>query len=254
MANFESILDQINSNIDKEVNLFNYELEKVLRKAQNLVEVSAVQFISDPLRFDYEVMRILKDAGYYDLIDSFINQSYDKNYAAIADLFTSSGLSATFTSSDLSSINALKAMDLEFFNSLGKEAAQRLKRDLMKYSLSDIDVSLLTSNIAESLADTPLTKHSKTYAETAISNFNQSLMDLKTEGAEGAVYIYSGVTDKKTRKFCKCLMSQDKYYDSSDAGSIKSDKRRQYNCRHLVIPVSLDYALRGGYTSGSFTC
>lgn len=253
MASFDTILARINDNIDKEVTLFNYELERVLAKAQELISISAIKFSSEPLSFDYEVMKILQESGYYKLVDKFINEGYDTNYQNIANLFEVSGLSATFNSSDLASINSLKALDLEFFNDIGKQAAQRLKRDMMKYSLSDMNISTLTTNIKESLADTDFAKYSRTYAETSISNFNQSLMDMKTEGV-GEVYIYSGVSDSKTRKFCNCLISQNKYYDSSDAGSIKSDKRRQYNCRHLVIPVSLDYAESAGYSEGSFSC
>ena len=112
----------------------------------------------------------------------------------------------------------------------------------------------LVDNIKQSLDGTELAKYSKTYAETSIANYNQSVIDLKSQDVTGEVYIYRGVKDKKTRDFCRCLVSQRKYYSKADAEDIKTDKRRQYNCRHLVVPVSLEYAENRGYKAGKFTC
>ena len=254
MADFESIIESINSKIDREVNLFNIELEAILAKVENLVIARSVASIKDPLKFDYAVQQILVEAGYYELVSEFINNSYDKNYSNITALFEASGLLATFDKTDILNISNIKALDLEFFNDIGKQASMRLKQDLFKYALSDLDTNTLVANIRESLADTSLVKYSNTYAETAISNFNQSVIDLKSQDVEGEVYIYRGVKDKKTRKFCSCLVSQRKYYDKNDASMIKSDKRRQYNCRHLIVPVGKEYAESSGYKAGAFSC
>lgn len=254
MADFETILERINSNIDKEINLFNRELETILITVQEMVAVRAVELISDPLQFDYAMQQILVESGYYNLVNDFIDNSYDKNYAQITALFESSGLAATFSADDIANIRNIKTLDLDFFRDIGNQASQRLKADLYKYSLSDMKKTTMVANIKESLADTSLVKYSNTYAETAISNFNQSLIDLKSADVTGEVYIYRGVTDKKTRKFCRCLVSARKYYDKDEANKIKNDKRRQYNCRHLITPVSMEYAIARGYKAGSATC
>ena len=254
MTSFEAIVNLINSNTDREINLFNYRLEKILKTVATLVSARAVQSMSNPLRFDYDMQVILKEAGYYNLINEFINNSYDVNYKAIIDLFESTGLLATFSQEDLNSINALKSFDMEFFNDIGKKASLQLKKDLYKYSLSDLTTEDLILSIELSLADTELVKYSRTYAETSIANFNQSLIDLKSQGVTNEVYTYEGVRDKKTRYFCQCLLDDNKYYNKSDASKIKSDKRRQYNCRHLIVPHSLDFAESEGYTQGVFSC
>ena len=254
MADFESILDKINSVNDTEINLFNRELEVILKKVALLVTVRAVESIKDPLTFDYSMQEILKDSGYYELIDEFIDTSYDKNYANIIALFESSGLTATFTQQDIDTLLNIKLLDLEFFQDIGAKAAKSLKADLYKYAISDTNKATIIQNISQSLEDTELVKYSKTYAETAISNYNQSVIDTKSKDVEGEVYIYRGVTDKKTREFCRCLTSSKKYYNRADASKIKNDKRRQYNCRHLIVPVSKDFGDMEGYTDGRFTC
>ena len=254
MASVEQIIATMNDTMDSEVDLFNYKLEAILKIVNKLVAARAIELYSDPLKFDFAVQKILKDSGYYDLVDDFINLSYDKSYNEIIALFESGGLAATYTTADIASIKALKQMDLDFFRDIGAKVASSLKQDLYKYSLSNMDRVTMLSNMSQSLENTDLVKYSSTYVDTAISNFNQSVIDMKSTGVTGEVYIYRGVRDSKTRDFCRCLIGQKKYYDAKAAGRIKSDKRRQYNCRHMMVPISKSYAEDSGYSSGSFSC
>ena len=254
MADFNKILNTIDSNIDSEINLFNHELEAVLKKIADLVKNRAIENYSNPLEFDFAMQQVLADSGYYDLVDDFINKSYDKNYNEIISLFQSSGLLTTFSEADIADIKAIKKLDLEFFKSIGNQASLKLKADLYKYSLSNLSTDEMVENIAKSLEETDLVRYSSTYAETAIGNFNQAIIDLKSVDLKDTVRIYTGVLDKKTRTFCKCVLKQRKYYNNSEGMKLKSDPRRAYNCRHLIIPVSLSFATERGYTSGKFTC
>jgi len=177
MASVEQIIENINSTIDGDINLFNYELEAIMKIVSDLIKVRAVELYSDPLKFDFAVQKILQDSGYYALVDEFINISYDKNYAEIIALFEAGGLSATFVAEDIATIKALKQMDLDFFRDIGTQVANSLKQDLYKYSLSNMDKPTMLANITQSLEGTPLVKYSATYVDTAISNFNQSVID-----------------------------------------------------------------------------
>lgn len=253
MANFEQILKSIDDNTTREVNLFNFEFDKVMKTIEEIVATRAIELYSDPLQFDFAMQQILQDSGYYKMVDEFINISYDKNYNEIIAIFETGGLAATFSQADISKIQAIKQLDLDFFRQVGNKAALNLKSDLYKYSLSNLDPIEMVKNIRISLQDTELARYSKTYAETSISNFNQSIIDLKSADVTDEAYVYRGVVDSKTREFCKCLISQNKYYTKADASKIKNDVRRKYNCRHLTIPVSIEYA-EENYIQGIFTC
>jgi len=254
MAGFEEILSTINSNTDREINLFNAELEAVLKTVEELTVIRAVELISDPLQFDYAMTQILNESGYYALVNDFIDKSYDKNYTEIIDLFKSGGLTATFSKADIANITNIKQLDLDFFNDIGNQASQKLKADLYKYSLSDLTKKDMVSNIKASLSDTDLVRYSSTYAETAISNFNNNIIALKTVDIKEAVFIYVGVSDKKTRSFCRCVLRQKKYYNRSDASKIRYNKARTYNCRHIITGVSKEYAISSGYKKGTPSC
>jgi len=250
----ESILQAIEAKEDREIDLFNVEFEKVLSSISLKVTVAVIE-IDDPLDFDKEFETILNDSGYYDLIDKFVNESYDKSYEDILTIFAESGLSVAFSQEDITSINAIKQLDLDFFKDNGIAAGSQLKRDLFKYQLSNLDEETIIQNMRDSLAGTDMVRHSTTYATTAINNFNQEVIDLKSQDVTGEVYIYSGASpDKKIRGFCKCLMNQRKYYNKDDAQAIKKDPKRRYNCRHKILPVRKEWAEARAYESGRFTC
>lgn len=236
------------------MNLFTNDLDIVLKKAKDMIQIAAIELYNNPLEFDMAVQNILNESGYYDLINNFIDSSYDTNYENIVSLFESSGLSATFTELDAEMLKGIKDIDLNFFKKIGDDAAQGLKRDLYKYSLSGMDKRTMVANMTKSLEGTNLVNYSETYANTAISNYHQDIIDIKSEGVEGEVYIYRGGKDKKTRDFCRCVVNARKYYDKDESHKLKNDKRREYNCRHKVIPVSEEYAISNGYSSGKFTC
>lgn len=255
MASTDQIIDNINNNVDIDINLFNHELAAIMNIIRELVKVRAVELLSNPLEFDFAMQKILTESGYYELVNRFINESYDKSYPEILALFEAGGLSTTFIADDIAKIKALKQLDMEFFTHIGQDASQLLKRDLYKYSLSDMDTPTMLANITASLDNTPLVKYSKTYIDTSITAFNQSVIDMKAEGIPDLVYVYSGKhIDSKTREFCKCVLKQRKYYSKSDGAKLKRDSRRRYNCRHYVTPINKDFAEDTGYKEGKFSC
>ena len=245
---FDSILDAIETKTDREINLFNSRFESVLANIETLVIANAVEAIKDPLQFDFVFQGILQESGYYKLVNSFIDDAYDKNYQDILAIFKEGGIDIVFSEDDLLRITELKKLDIETFANVGSQAANNLKKDIYKYSLSNLSTTELTNNIRQSLADTGLAKYSKTYAETSISNYNQAIINLKSEDAAG-VWIYVGVSDKKTRDFCQDILEDKKYYNDSQKSKIENDKQRKWNCRHQLLLVSEDYAIKRGYKS-----
>lgn len=254
MANYNAILKSINEKTDREVNLFNYRFEEILKIIAAELSALSIDTNLDPLDFDFQFQRILKDAGYFDLVNEFIDQSYDKSYDDIKYLFDAGGLSMSYTADDIAKLKIIKNLDIGYFAQIGNDAASIIKRDLYKYSLSDLSKVDMIENIKGSLEGTSLAKYSKTYAQTALSNYYQSVIDIKSSEFDNAVFVYRGVDDSDNRKFCQCLLDQKKYYNKTDAQRIRADKRRQYNCRHVIAPIDIAFAKLEGYKQGSFTC
>lgn len=248
---YNHILQAINDSIDREVTLFSSAFEEVLKKIS--LALATMPDDLNPMDFDYRFQVILKEAGYYDMVNSFIDASYDKSYAEIKYLFEAGGLSMAYTENDIKSLLNIKNLDLEYFSQIGKDASGIIKRDLYKYALSDMSKVDMIENIKESLQGTGLAKYSKTYAQTALSNYYQSVIDIKSSEFDDAVFVYRGVDDANNRRFCQCLLDANKYYSRKDAMKIRSDKRRQYNCRHVIAPMHITFA-EASYEEGVFSC
>ena len=246
---------EIDNNIDDTMVLFEKRFNEIMTKLANILDVLAIEHYDEPLSLQIAINDALKDVGYFDLVDDIINDEYDKNYDNILALFTEGGFSITYTTQDIEIIKILKRLDFDKLLNLGTDLAMRLQRDFYKYTISDMSKETIIANLKKSLSDSNLLRYAKTYVETSISEFNQNLIDLKTADIpDSAVYIYRGVHDKKTREFCKCLINKKAYYTKVQSRVIKNDKRRQWNCRHLIVPISLDYAKTNGYVKGELSC
>lgn len=246
MASIDSIYDAMQNKIDREMNLFNQEFESVMRTVELLAVQRGISSLKDPLQFDYAFQQILNEAGYYELVNKFVDDAYDKNYKDILAIFEEGGLSVAYSAEDLRAIQELKELDIQTFRDIGNQAAVALQKDLYKYSLSNMTTKDLANSISESLSGTDLAKYSKTYAETSISNYNQAIINMKAQDTEG-VWVYVGVNDKKTRHFCKRTLSANKFYDDSEKSKLENDKARRWNCRHQFLKISKESAIEQGY-------
>jgi len=245
------MIKKINDVIDKELIGFDKGFKEVLEK----IKLGAVNlsYQDSYLELQKELNDLLESSGYYDLINNFINKSYDKNYQNIKKLFDVGGLTLGWGANDEDIFKAFKLIDRKFWEIEGSSFANTINKNLMIYGITDMIKEDMAKNLIENMKDTSLVKYANTYAETAISSYNQNIMDEKAKDLE-AVYIYTGVLDKKTRKFCRCVLEQKSYYDKSDKDVIKNDKKRKWNCRHIIMPVSVEYAEKNGYTKGVPKC
>ena len=245
-------IKNINDNIDEVLLDFNKKFEVVLSKIRK--DLPLLAEIKNPLVFNIELSKILTKSGYYSLIKSFVSKGYDTNYKTIEALFKAGRLTLTYSAKDKVLLTALKKIHLKSFTLLGDGMVNEMSKNMMYYSLTDITKEEITSNLLSSLENTNLQKYMKTYTQTAIGNYNQAIIDIKSKDVAGEVYIYVGVDDKKTRDFCECVLDSKKYYDKANSLKLKSDPKRKYNCRHQIVPVSLEYAKDTGYIAGVFKC
>jgi hypothetical protein len=138
-------------------------------------------------------------------------------------------------------------MKRDFFIRLGDDVGLSVKRELYKYVISDASLDTMTAGIAETLTGSNLAKYSQTYARTAIKDFQQEVIDLRAADIDEGVWVYVGVNDGRTRRFCRNVLKRNRYYDDSDKSRIENDQDRHYNCRHRFYKMSIEEAEDSGY-------
>lgn len=252
--NLDDIQQQLNDLQDEELNKFEKQIIKALQKVQTLVDVNLLEDIKNPLEYDYKMQQYLNEAGYYKAVNNLVDNSFDVVYSSVSDAFVAGGISVIFGETDLVKINSLKQLTFDKYNALANESISTLKSNLYKYSLSNATAKDIANEMRMSLEGSGLAKYSKTYAETSISDYTQSIIDLKASDISEGVWIYKGVSDLKTRPFCQCVLNKKYYYDDSEKTKIQFDGRRRWNCRHSFWKVTKEYAIEKGFSEGSLSC
>jgi hypothetical protein len=139
-------------------------------------------------------------------------------------------------------------MKRDFFVRIGDDVGLSVKRELYKYAISDASVDTMTSGIATTLKDSNLAKYSQTYARTAIGEFQQEVIDLRSADIDDGVWIYVGVNDGRTRDFCRRVLNRKECYDDGEKSKIAGDQDRAYNCRHKFYKITKERAEERGHT------
>lgn len=247
------VFNNLNKKQDIELNKFELALKKALNRLNDLIIANALNDVKDPLTYDFKFNQYLQESGYYNVINNFVDNGLDIVYSDVIAALSVGGLAVSFSKEDITKIEAIKRLNLQKFSDLSVPTINKMKDSIYKYSLSNLSVNDITNGLRSSLVDSDLFKYSGTYANTIISDYTQSIIDLKSSESDG-VWIYDGVQDKVTRPFCNCVLNQKKYYDDSEKSKIQGDKRRAYNCRHIFLLVTEEYAIDQGYKSGSASC
>lgn len=104
---------------------------------------------------------------------------------------------------------------------------------------------------ASELIDAPIAQ-AKTIANTTLAGLQRQTSTQAAEALPGeAIYLYAGPDDSATRPFCKKLVGK-----AITEGDLKKLKNGQglpvksygggYNCRHSLIPITMEYAAAAG--------
>lgn len=201
---------------------------------------------TDILAYDLVWAEVLDEAGYYDLVDDYIDVSFDDVYDDTLKAFNTVGLSTAFTEDDLVKIQNLKTLHKEFFYKIGADIGLSVKKNLYSYAIAGASLAQITQNIRVDIEDSGLKRYASTYARTAITNYQQEVINTRSSDLDG-VWIYEGVVDSKTRPFCRRLMNRGNFYTDSEKNKLENDSDREYNCRHRFYKVSKEWAKDNGY-------
>ena len=250
MPTLDAIYNQSQGEVDAFVKQFDGEIEKVFERVRRIANAQLAGLSTDDvLQYEFIWRESLKEAGYYTLVNDLIDKQFDKIYAGTLDAFEAGGLKTAFTADDATKIQILKQMKRDFFIRLGDDVGLSVKRELYKYAISDASINDMTVGIAQTLEGSNLAKYSQTYARTAIKDFQQEVIDLRGADIEDGVWVYVGVSDGRTRDFCRHVLKRNRFYDDSDKNRIENDQDRAYNCRHRFYKMSKEEAEDSGYKS-----
>jgi len=238
----DSIYQRQNDTASEMLRNFDDKFADVLEKINSLASFSLKGLDDrDILEYDLIWSQILEQAGYYKLVAEYVDISFDDVYDDILVAFDSVGLATAFTEADLIKINILKSMHKEFFVKLGNDVGLTVKKQLYNYTLANASLEQIASNIRADIENTGLAKYSRTYARTAVGNYQQEVINIRSADEDG-VWVYVGVDDGKTRPFCHNLLKQRKYYTTQQKNRLERDEDREFNCRHRFYLVSKDWA------------
>jgi len=248
MPTLDAIYNQSQKEVDAFVRQFEGEMEKVFDRVRRIAQANLAGLSPDDvLQYEFVWRQSLKEAGYYTLVNDLIDTQFDKIYSGTLQAFEAGGLSTAFTTDDATKIQILKQMKRDFFIRLGDDVGLSVKRELYKYVISDASLNTMTAGIAQTLDGSNLAKYSNTYARTAIGAFQQEVIDLRAADIEDGVWVYVGVNDGRTRRFCRHVLKRNRYYDDSDKSRIENDQDRAYNCRHRFYKMDKEEAESNGY-------
>ena len=248
MPTLDAIYNQSQADIDKFVSQFDGKVEKVFERVKRIAQAKLAGLSTDDvLQYEFIWRQSLKEAGYYVLINELIDKQFDSIYAGTLQAFEAGGLSTAFTTDDATKIQMLKSMKRDFFIRIGDDVGLSVKRELYKFVISDASVDTMATGIAQTLEGSNLAKYSQTYARTAIGEFQQEVIDLRATDIDEGVWVYVGVNDGRTRRFCRNVLKRNSCYNDSEKSRLANDSERDYNCRHRFYKMSKEEAEANGY-------
>jgi len=241
------IYDKTQKDLEIYLKGFNKEMDEILRMAKvsaivNLKGLSEADILSYELRW----RQILKEAGYYSLIDNLIDNYFNTQFKPVIEAFAAGGIKTAFTKSDAVKIQAIKAMEKTLFLRLADDVGLTLKRQLYGYAISNTSLIVMATGMSETLAANSLTRYANTYARTAVQNFQQEVINIRAADIEG-VWVYVGIQDGKNRDFCAELLSENRTYTDSEKIQLEEAPERAFNCRHRFYKMSDKDAKEAGY-------
>lgn len=248
MPTLDAIYNQSQADVDKFVSQFDGKVEQVFERVRRIAQAKLAGLSTDDvLQYEFIWRQSLKEAGYYQLVNELIDTQFDSIYAGTLQAFEVGGLKTAFTADDATKIQILKQMKRDFFIRLGDDVGLTVKRELYKFVISDASVDTMATGIAQTLEGSNLAKYSKTYARTAVGEFQQEVIDLRAADIDDGVWVYVGVNDGKTRRFCRNVLKRNACYNDSVKSRLANDSERDYNCRHRFYKMSKEEAEANGY-------
>lgn len=249
------MLDRLISANQKEleelIDKFDKRLEPIFKKINTLATAKVLETkINDVVNFELIWADILKQSGYNELLQRYVN-SLDSINGSLNKILDEAGLLKTLSSEQISALTAVKQIQVKDLSKIGMDAGIALKKSLYNNILAGKTKADLLEAMKQELTFSKYEAYAKTYANTGINDYRQAILNQRVkdfESDDDVVYIYQGNdVDSVTRDFCKNILRANRAYSKSEKDRLENDQRRKWNCRHLFVPIYKDDAIEQGY-------
>lgn len=202
------------------------------------------------------LLAALAEAGY-----DLAAKTYLDKYADVVDLVKTTyevqGIKAAFTTVSREAAIAARSIDLEMFKVIGHTAMREVQRSIRQAVVYERDFSAFVEDLKPTITGTDvrgsaLANRAKTFANTAIGQFDAIVTGVIGDEAGITLYKYSGPRDGITRPWCAARLAHNAPItrqaiealpksSSNVTGESNFIGRGGMNCRHLWVPaVDLD--------------
>ena len=242
----EKLIDNILNTFEGDMARIILEMERLIQRFMFNTNLSTKEILDFTIMFN----EALVNTGYYEAVNKMVGSDYDKLLPLVIDSYKMGGFITAYTADDLTTVMALKALEANKFSVMASSSATTLRDNLYRYSLGSFTKEDMTAQLIEDFRGTNISRYANTLANTAITEFNQSVVDTKAEGLDG-VWVYIGVFDSVTRDYCKCILKKKHYYTREEKAVMQNDYKRKYRCRHIFKMVTPEWAELHGYSDST---
>jgi len=250
-----SLKKLINANqkeLDDIIDKFDKRLEQIFKKINVLAtaRIANITDIDEVVKFDIIWRGILEEAGYYNLLQRYVN-TLDDLQGSLNAILDESGLLKTLGDEQIKRLTAIKELQIKGIEQIGIDAGLTLKKGLYNNVLAGKTKADLLEAMAGELGGTKYVSYAKTYANTAINDYRQATLNQRAEPLkddDDIVWIYDGNdVDDVTRPFCADVLEANRAYSTDEKNELESAPERAWNCRHFFTFVTKDDAVDLGY-------
>ena len=248
----KKLIDANQEELDDIINKFDKRLESIFKKINTLAtaRIATIIDIDEVVQFDIIWREILTEAGYYDLMQRYVN-TLDDLQASLNAILDEAGLLKTLGEEQVRRLTAIKELQIKGIEQIGIDAGLSLKRGLYNNLLAGKTKADLLEAVSEELAGTKYLSYAKTYANTSVNDYRQATLNQRAETFKDdpdIVWIYDGNdVDDVTRPFCESVLTANKAYTTAEKEELESAPERAWNCRHFFTFITRDEAIELGY-------
>lgn len=186
-----------------------------------------------------ELRRLLREAGYDAVVDRLTRRALDASLDALARNTRVGRAVRAFTTADVTSLEALRALRLGELLAQGEEAGISLWRTLVRGLYAQQPTVAIVEDLADAL-DIEFAE-ARTLYDTSTAVFGREIEALQAQPDD--VFVYMGPVDAVMRPFCAEHIGRVYTRDAIDAldnGQLPDVFRTGggYNCRHVWMTVS----------------